>query len=586
MLEHAPNLNHLWAGILVEELVRGGVACFCVSPGSRSTPLAVAAAQHPRAHCVVHFDERGAAFHALGWASSTGRPAALICTSGSAAANYWPAVVEASASRVPLILLTADRPPELLDCRANQAIDQTKLFGHYVRWSFVLPCPDPAMPPSLVLTTADQALYRAQHVPAGPVHIDCMYREPLAPVPGTGEDVTAACQSIAQWLHSETAFTAHHAPEYRLSDADERKVMERVNGVRCGLLVVGRLRTGEEAAAVQRLAEALGWPVFPDVLSGLRLGASQARFVHHFDQLLLSPRFVAECRPEFVLHLGGAITSKRLQEHLAGLRPEYMLVAEHPVRQDPFHQVTHRIEMGLAGFCRWLAPAVRDRGASVWGEAFPAMSCAVSARLDAWIEDAAALSEIAVARIVSRRRPEGSVLFLGNSMPIRDMDMYGAAEGPGGLVACNRGASGIDGNVATAAGYANANGRPVTAVIGDLALLHDLNSLALLRATAAPVVLIVLNNDGGGIFSFLPMAKYPETFERFFATPHGLSFSDAARCFGLGYAQPATRAEFAAAYERALAGTCSTVIEVRTNRQENVEAHRALQAALAEAAGT
>ncbi|HPO12741.1 MAG TPA: 2-succinyl-5-enolpyruvyl-6-hydroxy-3-cyclohexene-1-carboxylic-acid synthase [Candidatus Hydrogenedentes bacterium] len=581
MLDNAPNINHLWAGLLVEELARGGVCCFCISPGSRSTPLAMAAARHPRVPSVVHFDERGAAFHALGWASATGKPAVLICTSGSATANFWPAVVEASMSGVPLILLTADRPPELLDCGANQAIDQIRLYGEYVRWSFTLPCPDPEIPPGMVLTTVDQALYRAQHPPAGPVHLNCMFREPLAPLLKDQEQIKACMETLSKWRHAQAPFTSFRIPNIRLKTEDDLALLNLLNDVKRGLLVVGRLRTAKESEAARLLAETLQWPVFPDVCSGVRLaGATKAPYVAHYDQLLLSDTFQRECTPEFVLHLGGAITSKRLQEHLARLRPEYMLVNAQPFRQDPFHQVTHRVEMGITGFGKWLTPSVRDIGAPSWGKDFSEYSQRISRQVDDWLNEASALSEIAVARLVSRQRPAGSIVFLGNSMPIRDMDMYGAPDGPEGLVVANRGASGIDGNIATAAGYANALQTPVTAVIGDLAALHDLNSVSLLRASAAPVILVVVNNNGGGIFSLLPIAEYEENFEKCFGTPHGLTFEEAARMFGISYACPDSQELFAQAYGQAIAKGSSSLIEVRTDRAENVRAHRELQAAL------
>lgn len=541
----------------------------------------MAAARHPRVPSVVHFDERGAAFHALGWASATGKPAVLICTSGSAAANYWPAAVEASMSCVPLILLTADRPPELLDCGANQAIDQTRLYGEYVRWSFTLPCPDPLISPHMVLTAVDQALYRAQRPPAGPVHLNCMFREPLAPVLKDQDSVAACMESLAVWQKSKSPFSDCRLPNIRLKTEDDLALLNLLNGVKRGLLVVGRLRTAKESAAARLLAETLQWPVFPDVCSGLRLaGATKAPCVAQYDQLLLSEKFQQECTPEFVLHLGGAITSKRLQEHLARLRPEYMLVNAQPFRQDPFHQVTHRVEMGITGFGKWLTPSVRDIGAPSWGKDFSEYSQRISRKVDAWLKDASALSEIAVARLVSRQRPAGSMLFLGNSMPIRDMDMYGAPDGPEGVVAANRGASGIDGNTATAAGYANALKTPVTAVIGDLAALHDLNSLSLLRASAAPVILVVINNNGGGIFSLLPIAEYAETFEKCFGTPHGLAFEEAARMFGVSYACPDSQARFTQAYGQAIAAGSSALIEVRTDRADNARAHRELQVAL------
>ena len=580
MIVHAPNLNHCWAGLLIEELVRGGVCCFCITPGSRSTPLAVAAASNPGAKTMVHFDERGAAFHALGWAAATGQPAVLICTSGSAPANYWPAVTEASASMIPLILLTADRPPELRDCGANQAIDQTNLFGQYVRWFHSLPCPNPVLPARMILTTADHALYRARSTPAGPVHINCMFREPLAPVPFQESEVAQALAPLEKWLSSDAPFTKAYLPEVAINDKDDLAVINRLSDVERGLLVIGRLRTREEVRTVRILADALRWPVFPDVLSGLRLGVLDGTFVHYYDQLLLSPAFREACAPEFVLHLGGAITSKRLQDHLAALAPEYMLVANHPVRHDPFHQLTHRIETDVAAFAHWLAPSVRDRGVAPWGQAFAGWSKMAGSFIDAWVDGSEQITEIFVARAVARLRPANTTLFLGNSMPIRDMDMYGAEDGPEGLVTANRGASGIDGNIATVAGYANATGQPVVAVLGDLAVLHDLNSLALIRESAAPVILVVVNNDGGGIFSFLPIAEYPETFERCFGVPHGRTFVDAARFFGIEYALRTSKAAFSETLTRAIAGKCSMIIEVQTERPENYAVHQELQRAL------
>jgi len=582
MFDDIPNINHLWSRLLVEELVRGGVCCFGLSPGSRCTPLTMAVAENPRARHFMHFDERGAAYHALGWAKASGRPAALVCTSGTAVANYLPAVAEASMARVPLILPTADRPPELLDCGANQAIDQTRIFGDYVRWSVTVPCPDAAVSPAMLLTTVDQALYRATRSPAGPVHLNGMFREPLAPTP-SDEDFGAYLEPLSRWQESGTPFTTWHPSETRLATHEQRAVLDCVNGAERGLLVVGQLHTLREAQAVNELAQALHWPVFPDVTSGLRLGHAGTPFVSYYDQLLLSDAFRERRAPAFVLHVGGAIASKRLIEHLAAAKPEYLCVADHPLRHDPMHQVTQRVEAGIPWFCRWLAPSVNGGRGSKWCATCVGASQAAENAIDAWLADADRLTEIEVARVISRAFPGGSVLFLGNSMPIRDMDMYGVAHGAATQVAANRGASGIDGNIATAAAHANALECPVTAVLGDLAALHDLNSLALLRETAAPVVLVVVNNDGGGIFSFLPVAAYPETFEHYFGAPHGFGFAEAAQLFGLAYVRPATREEFEGAYATAVSSTQSTVLEVRSNRDENIRDHRDLQAAIAAA---
>jgi len=573
--ENASNLNPVWAALLIEELVRGGVCGFCLTPGSRNTPLTLAVAENPRARRRTHFDERGAAFLALGWAKATGRPAVLICTSGSAVANCWPAVVEASMSHVPLVLLTADRPPELLACGANQAIDQHGIFGEYVRWSFTLPCPDAGVPAEMVLTTADQAIYRATRAPAGPVHLDCMFREPLTPPPG-GRSVPEQCNPPAPWRNSGAPFTTWHLPETALTTEQDLELINLISRVDRGLLVLGSLPE-EAAAAAPMLAGALAWPVFADVTSGLRLNRSESHYVHHYDQLLMSESFRARCAPEFVLHLGGPITSKRLTEHLAALRPEYVRVAEHPFRQDPWHQVVRRYEADLPRFCTWLAPSLQNRDIAPWCEEAVCASQTVSETVDQWLARTNTLNEIAVARLVSRRRPPESILFLANSMPLRDMDMFGAADGPAGLVVANRGASGIDGNIATAAGYALAGGQPVTAVLGDLAALHDLNSLALLRDTPAPVILVILNNNGAGIFSFLPIAEFSDVFEPYFGVPHGLNFRDAAACFGLPYECPETPDQFTRAYEQAIKSRRSSLLEVRTDRVENRNLHRELQ---------
>ncbi len=576
LIADAPNLNYFWAGLLVEELVRCGVECFCLSPGSRCAPLTATAARHPRARTIVHYDERGAAFHALGRASATGQPVALLCTSGSAVANYWPAVVEASAAHVPLVLITADRPPELLDCGANQAIDQRDIFGRYVRWSVQLPCPDPTIDPHMILSTAGQAVYRAQRAPAGPVHINCMFREPLDPSPCDGDAVAAGVNRVAEWLARREAYATWPLPKTTISDREQAWIINRFNHVSKGVLVAGQVRHPHESEAVAMLAEALGWPVFPDIASGLRLRPGP-RCIHHYDQLLLSEAFRAECRPEVVLHLGGAVTSRRLAEHWAAIRPEYLYVAAHPLRHDPAHLVSRRWETDIVEFCQWLAPAVRHRSAKPWGEHWVAASAKVSETIDAWMDATDTLSEIGVARMLSRLCPENHVLFLGNSMPVRDMDMYAATDGMVPRIAVNRGASGIDGNIATASGYPAASGKPVTAIIGDVALLHDLNSLGLLRAAGAPVVLVVINNDGGGIFSFLPIAAASDVFERAFAAPHGRHFEDAARLFDLHYACPDSPAALESAYVNALRLGQSMLIEVCTRRDENFRQHMQLR---------
>ncbi|MHB8835660.1 MAG: 2-succinyl-5-enolpyruvyl-6-hydroxy-3-cyclohexene-1-carboxylic-acid synthase [Candidatus Methylomirabilia bacterium] len=578
-------LNTLWGRLLVEELSRCGVAFVCVSPGSRSTPLTAAVAGSGVIASAIWLDERGAAFHALGRARATGRPAALICTSGTAVANYLPAVIEAAQDGVPLVVVTADRPPELIDAGANQAIRQPGLFGDYVRWSFTLPAPDADITSRLVLSTVDQALHRALGPPAGPVHINCMFREPLEPA---GEEPWPEDLPL-RWRQGDEPLT-DYARAVAAPDAGcLERVVATLSAARRGLLVIGSLVLECERVAATALAERLGWPLAADIRSGLRLGAGVVNRVPYIDQLLLSARQRAAFAPDVVLHLGGQPTSKRLTQALSALPDTVVIsVQNHPFRHDPAHRITHRLQSNLDRFCALLtgqlAPGA-TAAAGAWGAGLREASALAGAAIDDFVA-AAPFGEIAAARIVSREIPAGHGLFLGNSMPIRDMEMFAGTSGPRPEVAANRGASGIDGVVSTAAGFACGLGRPTTLMIGDLSLLHDLTALVHLRALPQPLVIVLLNNGGGGIFQFLPIAGHPDLLDPWFTAPHDVEFAGIQRLFGIPWHRPATAVEFAAVYRAACASGASTLIEVRTDRVENLAAHRALGAAIVAALDT
>lgn len=563
------SLNPLWATLLVEELVRQGVTFFSLAPGSRSTPLALAVARNGRAEYTVHFDERGSLFLALGHARATGRPAAWITTSGTAVANGFPAVVEADVDGVPLVLLTADRPPELRQTGANQTIDQVKIFGDRVRWFFDLPAPTADVDPAFVLTTAAQAATRAIYPHPGPVHLNVPFREPLtlppdAPLP----DVPGA---LRRWHTGSAPYTTYAATTPR---PDVTPIAEKLRGVTRGLVVAGRLRTRAEGETAARLAAHLGWPLLPDVLSQVRLGAADA-LLH--DLMLASPAFADAHRPEAVLLLGDAPVSKRLLTFLHDSHPAPLVtIRPMPGRFDPHHTVTDAVVGDVAASAEALRSALPARPAAGWHAAWQRAS-EVARHALAPLDDPADLSEPHVARAVTRIAPPGEALFIAASMPIRDADTYAAPDGPWLQTAANRGASGIDGTVASALGFARGNATGATLLIGDLALLHDLNSLALCRTSPQRLVIVCLNNDGGGIFSFLPVARdAPDDFETLFGTPHGLGFRHAAALFGLDYAAPESPAAFAEAYRAALARDGCTLIEVTTSRSRNVALHRAL----------
>jgi 2-succinyl-5-enolpyruvyl-6-hydroxy-3-cyclohexene-1-carboxylate synthase len=565
-----PRANRLWANLIVEELVRCSVDFFCVAPGSRSTPLVAALAANDRARSLVHFDERGTAFAALGYARATGRPAAWITTSGTAVANGLPAVVEASTDGVPMILLTADRPPELRQTGANQTIDQPDIFGDYVRWRFDLPAPDLTIDPAMVLTTVDQAAYRARRSPHGPVHLNLMFREPFLP---EGEDDP---QGPSPWAEGDEPYTSYASTKPAIDEAEIQALWQTLRQAKRGLVVAGRLASRKQGEAVSRLAGALGWPLLPDIGSQVRLGVDSENVAAYYDALLTSDTFSEVHVPETVVHVGGRALSKRLEQFLGRSRPDpYVIVRENPFRLDPAHRVTHSIEADVVDFCAALIRVTTgepSEGDNAWVAGWRGASDEVGRSLDEFSSEAP--NEPFVARSVSRNVPQHHGLVVASSMPVRDLDTYAASDGAPVPVAANRGASGIDGTVATAAGVARGLGRPVTLLIGDLALLHDLNSLAMLRDV--PVVVVVLNNDGGGIFSFLPVAKHKGFFEPYFGTPQGVGFRSAAKMFGLDYEQPRTTAEFLDAYAGACASGRSSILEVRTDREENVSLHAEL----------
>ena len=591
----AANVNHLWATLLIEELVRNGVDTFCVAPGSRSTPLVVALARNDRARPIVHYDERGAAFHALGYGRVTGVPAVVLTTSGSALANVWPAVVEASLERVPLLVLSGDRPPELQDAGANQTMDQVKFFGGYADWSATLPCPSADIDPAVVLTTVDQAVSRCRGPSGGAVHINCMFREPLAPT-DQGEDFEAYLEPVRGWRDAGRPYTRYVNPPVRVGPELLAEVAELAAGRSRGLLVAGRLADPAAPAAVADLAEALGWPLLPDVTSGLRLDGRPGTAVPYHDVLLGCEEFMQRHPIEAVIHVGGRWTSRRLPDYLAAVPPkDYVVVDEHPDRQDPIHRATRRFQLPVTEFCRALkavvgnsrasgdavkaAPAGEAGGApdAGWLASWQRASEHVGRRFDELFPRHTKLSEPSVAWLVSRHIGAGEGLYLASSMPVRDVDTFGCARPAPPVVAANRGASGVDGTIATATGFARGLGECVTLMIGDQAFLHDLNSLRLARTLDTPFVIVALNNDGGGIFSFLPIAGFSDVFERYFGAPHGMTFEHAAAMFGLEYARPSTASEFVDAYGQARGRVGVTVIEVQTARRENVDLHLRLR---------
>lgn len=573
----------IWAECIVEELTRCGVRHFVIAPGSRSTPLtaAIARTHQPIERTLCH-DERAAGFLALGSARSTGTPAAVVCTSGTAVANLAPATIEADQDRVPMLLLTADRPPELRDTRANQTINQPGIFGTAVRWAVDLPAPDPAIDPAYLLTTIDQAVFRSRYPDPGPVHLNCMLREPLAP-PQTRSSCPAGLES---WSACGAPWTTYHLPQSLPCAPDPGPMRAALEGTEELLVLLGRSPrrlSPTERQALEDFCTNGPCPVWADINAGVAPPGA----VQHFDLLLRAPGVRERLRKVGLLHLGGPMLSKQLLDFLQHEHSgPYIQVDTHAWRQDPAHRVTHRFIgepvalLQAAADRAWPGPRSMALQAELRG-----LADRVKGQLHACLKNN--LSEPALARALTEVIPHGHVLFSGNSMPIRDLDHFAAARPDMPPVLANRGASGIDGNLATALGIALGGGVSTTALLGDLALLHDIGSLATCAAQQRTLeqrglsfVLVVVNNHGGGIFSFLPIAGQADLLTPYFDTPHTHEFRHAAPLFGLHCSTPSTLEQFRADYLAACRIPGAHIIEVQTDRAENLRIHQDIYAAV------
>lgn len=565
----ATSAAHAFGITFVDELVRQGVRTVCLSPGSRSTPLALAFAEHPSVDvCVVH-DERSCAFTALGIARSTGRCVPVLTTSGTAAANLHPAVIEADLSRIPLLILTADRPPELRATGANQAIDQIKLFGDSVRWFCEAGTPE-TLETSVRYwrSLAARSIHAAEGSPPGPVHLNAALREPLVPTSETFPYPLDGREAGGPWTET--------VPSRRVptEDAVERTA-ESLRAIERGLVIAGPgPYSGSEPAEV---AASLGWPLLADPPSNARRGDNA---VSTYDALLRAEGFAEDHRPDAVLRFGSLGISKALMSHIRDA-PIQILVDPDAAPLDPDRSVHQVIRADIAPAVGALVDALGTKsGGSEWLDSWISADRTARAALDEALDAEDAPTEPRTARDLVRAVPDGSSLFVAASMPLRDIEWFTSPR-RGVRFFANRGANGIDGSLSTPVGIALATGGPTFALVGDVAFLHDQNGLLSSATGEIDLTIVVVNNDGGGIFSFLPQADDPEHFERLFGTPHGRDPAVVAELHGCDHVLLKRARDLPAALERSGSGT--RIVEVRTDRTSNVALHLELNAAVARA---
>ncbi len=576
-------INHQWCRFLFTELLRNGVDTYVASTGSRNTALLMALADFPEANVLTHYDERGAAFFALGYARAAGKPAAVISTSGTAVANYYPAVIEASAADIPLIVITADRPIEVRDARTDQVIDQTNIFSNYLRWRFDFPAPEENFQPDHLLTAVDQAVYRAARSSShGPVHLNICLRKPHVIEPEKHKVWYKTTELLERWKESRAPYTAYAPLEKQIGDDAFGEVCRTLASARRGLIVCSGLRPEKDRFLITELGDQLGWPILADITSGLRFDTasfSSSPVFSHYELYLRDKAALEACRPDVVLHLGGEPVNESVQAYLGASGARYVLINDHPFRQDPRRNVTQRLDADPAAFVKRLLPLPAHRSELL--DKFLAAEALAEAVLRQSFDEKTS-SQWQLVSAICHEIPGESGLFLGNSLPVREWDRFAGQIKKRIFVTANRGTSGVDGNIACAAGFARGLGLPTTVFTGDVALLHDLNSLSLLQKSRLPMTIVVPNNDGGGIFSFLPTINRAACFEKYFTAPHGLSFKGAAEMYGVNYCAPGNVSEFRAAYREAIKGG-QHLIEVHTDRADNVEQQRALSGKIIDA---
>jgi 2-succinyl-5-enolpyruvyl-6-hydroxy-3-cyclohexene-1-carboxylate synthase len=541
---------------LVDEWVRHGLRTAIIAPGSRSTPMALALADRSDVEVHVFHDERSASFAALGVALATGVPAALLCTSGTAATHLHAAVVEAHQSGVPMLVLTADRPPELHGVGAPQTIEQTNLYGGAVRWFHEAGVARDGER-STWRSTGSRAWRRATGDLPGPVHLNLPFREPLVGVAGELPDIGLIELTSPPLVDVDDLVALLDTP---------RAVIVAGNGV-------------DEPHLVRALVDATGWPVLADPLSKCQmLEASIIRF----DAVLRNPAFADAHRPTMVLQLGMPPASKVLAQWLAGSGARVVAVSPVGLVSDPNLLGARQVHAPIGALCAHLAAMLPDQQRGDWLAEWLEADHVARSVLDAQLDAEKTLSEPGIAHAVSAVVPAGGHLVVASSMPVRDVEWFGAPRDDI-TVHANRGANGIDGVMATAIGVAIGSGEPTAVLLGDVAFCHDMSSLTGLGSRGLDLTIVVTDNDGGAIFSFLPQATTlpAERFELLFGTPHGTDIVEVARALGIRAYEAETATELAAAFDEP--DTC--VVRIASDRRDNVDVHAALNAAVVDALG-
>ncbi len=571
------NRNILWTETFVRELSSAGVKYACISPGSRNTPLTLAFAGNKKIKSFVHIDERSCAFFGLGLAKSSGSPVVLVSTSGTATAEFYPAIIETYQQRIPLMICTADRPPELLDCGANQTINQNNLYKNHIRWFVDVGLPEPITRRiKHIKVVARRAVYESLIRSKGPVHLNFPFRKPFEPDAFT-DDIDQEIFNLA----NELSFDKEELfKDDEKNISNEKWFLEIFNYLKDfekGLIIAGPENYDPAFhKKCQELSIKLGYPILADGASQLRFGNhDKINVLSNFEGFLRSEFFINNNKPDIILQFGRTITSKALDIYLEKCSAARFMINEFGDWFDPSNKATAAVACKPFLFCEKMLDIIHsekiERKINGWLQSFIEAEKISNSIKDELINESRSLNEARIISEIVNNLPDNSHLMISNSMPIRDFDYFAGNTNKDIAIYNNRGASGIDGIISTALGIAADCSRPTFLITGDLAFYYDLNGLLAAKKYSLPLIIILINNNGGGIFEVLPISKYKEVFNEFFLAPHSLDFSYFVKAYQGNYTLISDWESLHETFYSALNNKSFSVLEVRTDAVESLE---------------
>jgi 2-succinyl-5-enolpyruvyl-6-hydroxy-3-cyclohexene-1-carboxylate synthase len=585
------NRNILWTEAFSKELSEIGVKYACISPGSRNTPLTLAFANNKKIKSYVHIDERSCAFFALGMAKASGTPVVIVCTSGTAAAELYPAIIEAYQQRVPLIVCTADRPPELLDCGANQTINQDNLYKNHIRWFFDVGLPEPITRRiKHIKAVAGRAVFESCIRSRGPVHLNFPFRKPFEPESYTDE-ISDDLKKLADTVLTDKQEFFKQEEKNILTEKWFPEIFSHIKKKRKGLIIAGPENYNPLfAEACQKLSVKLGYPVMADGASQLRFGGhDKQNIISNFEGFLRSKHFADKYKPDIILHFGRTITSKALDEYLEKCNAVRFMINEYGDWFDPSNKAAASFPCRAYLFCQKMLEMAESRKLpppdSKWVNKFVKADEIARSIKRKIIHKAKFPAESRIVEEIMSIIPGNTHLMISNSMPVRDFDYFASKTSTKVTIYNNRGASGIDGITSTALGIAAVNNQPTVLITGDLAFYYDLNGLLAASKYALPLVVVLINNNGGGIFEVLPVSDYGKIFKDYFIAPHNLDFSQFVKAYNGAYYAVKSWEHFRKSFKSAIDRKKFAVIEIKTDAVKSLALRKKFWASVDEYLG-